>query len=77
MSTLTATELRANLYKILEGILRSGRPVEVVLKGKKLRISPALPQAKFDRLEPHSDAIVGDPDELISIDWSEYWKPLL
>ncbi len=77
MTTLTATQLRADLYRILDRILSTGRPVEVVLKGRKLRIAPTVPKSKFDRLVSHDDAIIGDPDELLSIDGSRLWKPWL
>ena len=77
MTILTATQLRSDLYRILDRILSTGRPVEVVLKGRKLRIAPAIPKSKFDQLVAHDDAIIGDPDELVSIDGFHHWKPWL
>jgi hypothetical protein len=31
----------------------------------------------IENLEPHPDGIVGDPDELIHMDWSSEWKPFI
>jgi hypothetical protein len=38
--TLTATELRANLYKVLDEVLATGRPCRVVRGGRAVRIEP-------------------------------------
>ncbi len=73
---ITATRLRENLYNILDEILETGRPVEIERKGKLLRIVPEKPTSIFDRLEDHPDTIVGDPDDLVHIDWSSTWKGL-
>lgn len=70
---ITATGLRENLYRILDQILETGQSVEIERKGKLLRIVPEKPGSIFDRLEEH-DTIVGDPDELVHIDWSSTWK---
>ena len=77
---VTATKFRANVYKLLDHVLETGEPVEIARKGRKLRIVPAEPVAAGkgdlgERLEPHPGAIVGDPDDLIHLDWSEAWKP--
>lgn len=74
-TTMTATELRGNLYKVLKRILKTGRPIEVVLNGQTLRIAPAMPQAKWEHLVAHPDCVVGDSDDLVDIDWSHEWKP--
>jgi len=71
--TTTATRLRANIYRILDEVLETGRPVEIEHRGKRLRIVLAQPRSKLDNLEPHPDCIVGDPEDLVHIDWSEYW----
>ena len=63
------TELRKNIYKILDTVLETGSPVEIKRKGKILRITPAEPVDKFQRLTPRPDVIQGDPDDLIHIEW--------
>jgi hypothetical protein len=74
---ITASKLRENVYKILDQVLESGTPVEIERRGRRLRIVPAdhAPGRKLDRLEPHPDAIVGDPEDLVHLDWSSEWKP--
>lgn len=72
---VTATELRRNIYKLLDEVLSSNIPLEVERKGKKLVIYPAERESKLKRLEPHAGCISGDPEELIHIDWSEGWRP--
>jgi hypothetical protein len=72
---VTATELRRNLYTVLKGVLKTGRPVEVVLNGQTLRISPGTPEARWERLVAHPDSVVGDSDDLVELDWSSEWRP--
>lgn len=76
---MTATELRANLYKTLDRVLMTGEPVEITRSGRtlKLTLEPVPRQGSIlDRLVPH-DCIVGDPDDFVHIDWSHEWKPYL
>lgn len=72
---VTASELRQDVYRLLDEVLETGVPLEIERKGRKLRIVPAETGSKLDRVVGHPGAIVGDPDDLIHIDWSEYWKP--
>jgi hypothetical protein len=71
---VTATELRRNIYRLLDQVLYSKVPLEVERKGKSLIIIPADAVSKFDRLEPHIDCVIGDPEDLVHIDWSEEWQ---
>ena len=72
---VTATELRKNIYKLLDDVLQSNIPLEVERKGKKIIISPAERSSKIDGLRPHPDCVVGDPEDLVHIDWSGEWSP--
>ncbi|MGH3942271.1 MAG: hypothetical protein ACRDTG_27360 [Pseudonocardiaceae bacterium] len=65
---VTASALRQNIYRLLGEIER---------KGRRLQIVPERPRSKLDRLIPHPGSIIGDPDELIHLDWSKHWNPLL
>ena len=69
--TITPTQLRANLYYLLDQVLESGEPLEVIRKGKVLRIVPA--EAPFSHLQKivQRDCILGDPEELVHVDWSD------
>ncbi len=72
-----ATQLRSSLYKLLDQVLETGEALEIVRKGRRLRIVPATTSEglALDALEPHPDAITGDADDLIHMDWSSEWKP--
>ena len=71
----TASKLRANIYRMLDEVLETGQPLEVKRNGKTLVIAPKEEQSIWDRLPRREGAIVGDPDELIHIDWSSEWNP--
>jgi hypothetical protein len=72
---ITASKLRANIYRMLDEVLETGQPLEVQRNGKTLVIAPKEEQSIWDRLPRREGAIVGDPDELIHIDWSSEWNP--
>ncbi len=71
---LTPSRLRADLYRILDRVLETGKPVEILRKGRILRIV-AEPEGKLDLLKPHPDFIQGDKEELVHMDWSDQWRP--
>jgi hypothetical protein len=71
---LTPSRLRANLYRILDQILETGTPVEILCKGRRLRIVPEQ-AGKLDLLKPHLNFIKGKREELVHMDWSDQWHP--
>lgn len=72
---LSASKLRADVYRILDQVLATGKPVEIERRGKRLRITAVATPDVLGALEQHPDAIVGDPDELVHLDWSAEWRP--
>ena len=62
---------------ILDKVAETGVPLEIQRKGKRLLISPVEKKRKLDQLEPHPEFIVGNPDDLVHIDWSSEWEPNL
>lgn len=74
---VTASTLRANIYKILDRVAETGIPVEIVRGTKRLKIVPAddAPLRRLDRLRKRPKTIVGDPETIVHIDWSKEWKP--
>ncbi len=72
---VTASKLRADIYNILDETLKTGIPVEVVRNGRILKIVPETKPDKLSRLKK-SDYIVGDPEDLIHIDWLSEWSEL-
>jgi hypothetical protein len=71
----TASKLRANVYRMLDEVLETGQPLEIERNGRTLVIAPKEQQSIWDRLPRREGFIVGDPDELIHIDWSSEWNP--
>ena len=72
---ITASKLRENVYKILDDAIATGAPVEVLRKGKIVRIVPDKPVSKLSRLRKRK-GFVGDPDEIAEMDWSANWSEL-
>ncbi|MCP4420650.1 MAG: type II toxin-antitoxin system Phd/YefM family antitoxin [Chloroflexi bacterium] len=71
MKTVTPTELRANIYKLLEEVLSTGIPLEINKGQKRLRIVPVEQVDKLQNLISRPDAILGDSDELVMISWEK------
>ena len=69
MKTVTPTELRANIYQLLDEVLETGVPLEVKKGDRLLRIAPVERVDKFQNLVERADVIVGDPDDLVLIHW--------
>lgn len=69
MKTITVTELRRNIYNLLDEILATGVPLEVNRAGRKLHIAPVEPVDKFANMKFRPDVINGDPNDLVHIEW--------
>jgi len=72
-TTLSLTKVRADLYKIVDSVLETGTPVEIERRGKKVRIVPVRAASKLDNLVKRPGTIVGDPEEVVHMDWSGEW----
>jgi hypothetical protein len=71
---ITASHLREDIYNILDSVLESGNAVEIVRKGRIIRIVADQPPSRLSRLKKR-DVIAGDPNDLVEIDWSTDWTP--
>lgn len=74
---LSDGELEKSIVKILDEVIETGKPVEVERGGKRLIIAPSESQSKLQRLEEHPGFLVGDPDDIVHMDWSDQWRPNL
>ena len=72
---ITASKLRENVYQILDEAIATGVPVEVVRKGKVLKIVPEKTVSKLDRLKKRK-VFVGNVEDIVSMDWSKEWTEL-
>jgi len=73
--TYSITALRADLYRLLDQILETGVPIEVERNGRRLRIVPVESTSRLDRIRPLPGLIVGDPEDIVHMDWSGEWRP--
>jgi prevent-host-death family protein len=71
MKTITVTELRGNIFKLLDGVLRTGAPIEVNKGVKKVRIVPAQVSDKLRNLVSRPDVINGDPEDIVNTTWEK------
>ena len=69
MKSVTATELRGNIYKLLDEVIETGMPIEIERKGKKVRIMSVEPVDRLKNLTVRDDVINGDPEDLVNISW--------
>lgn len=70
---VTASKLREDVYRILDHVLETGLPVEIVRHGKVLEILPkqAVATRKHRR---HGRAMIGDPEAFVHVDWLREWR---
>jgi len=71
---LTASSLRQNVYRILDEVLEAGVAVEIERRGRLLRIVPVDPPSKLREI-PARDYLVGDPEDIVHVDWTDEWRP--
>jgi hypothetical protein len=70
----SATDLRTNLYSLLDRVAKSGETIEIDRKGVRLKIVRDDKGLKLSGLKKRN-SIVGDPEALLGLDWSSAWKP--
>jgi antitoxin (DNA-binding transcriptional repressor) of toxin-antitoxin stability system len=71
MKTVTPTELRANIYNLLDEVLESGLPLEIKKGEHRLRIVPVEKADKFQNLISRPTVIQGDPEDLVALHWED------
>ena len=71
MKTITVTELRGNIYNLLDEVLNTGIPIEINKGGKKLKIIPVVKSKKLQNLVSRPNVIKGNPDDLVDISWEK------
>jgi hypothetical protein len=71
VKTVTPTQLRANIYNLLDEVLETGIPLEIRKGDKKLKIVPLETVDKFQNLVSRPEVIKGDPETLAEISWED------
>ncbi len=72
---ITASKLRQDIYRLLDEVLATGEPVEIERNGRRLRITADDPPRRLDALVRRPDAVVGDSNDFVHLDWSDEWRP--
>lgn len=72
---VSASQLRQDVYRMLDRVLDTGVPLEIERRGRRLRIVPVEATGKLERVSGHDGYIVGDPEDLVHVDWTEEWRP--
>lgn len=74
MNKLSVTELRNNIYQLVDQVINTGEPLLIERNGKKLLLTNMsnIPTSKLKKLKPHH-SIEGDPDNLINLQVYQ-WK---
>ncbi|MCA9409183.1 MAG: type II toxin-antitoxin system Phd/YefM family antitoxin [Candidatus Omnitrophica bacterium] len=70
---VTPSQLRQNIYKLLDQVLETGIPIVINRKGQKLKIISEKKKNKLDNLKKRS-LLNCDPEEIVHMDWSKEWK---
>jgi len=71
----TPTQLRQNLFRILDQVSKTGKPVEINRKGTLLQIQVKKSGNKLDLIKQHPVFMKNEPETFVHIDWSDEWKP--
>lgn len=74
MATVSASQLRQDVYRLLDQVLATGEPLEISRKGRTLRIVADRPVSKLDRIQARPDFVLGDAGDLVEIQWSDSWN---
>ncbi len=69
---ITTTELRQDIFRILDSVIELGRPVSVQRKGHIVQLVPTKKKSKLENLKAHQFS--DEPLEAFDhIDWSNEW----
>jgi hypothetical protein len=70
---MTTSELRQNIYGLLDQVIKTGIPLEIKRKGKVLKIVFEQTPDKIKNLKKR-DVLNCQPDEIIYNNWEKEWK---
>ena len=73
---MNATQLRAQLYRVLDQVIETGRPQRLARKGHTLLISLESSPRRLDLdALPRRRATDLSPEELAGTSWADAWEP--
>lgn len=72
---VTASQLRADVYNLLDRVIETGEPLEIERNGVVVRLVAPRPRSWLDRLPRREGVVTGDAEDLVDLDWSGLWDP--
>jgi len=70
---ITASDLRQNIYRLLDQVAETGIPIEINRRGKIVRLVSERKPGKLLNLKTRK-VMNGDPESIVHLDWSSEWK---
>lgn len=70
---VTASQLRQDIYRLLDQVIATGEDLEIRRNGHTLRVVAERPRPRIAEIQPIQRLIKGDPDDLVTVDWSNSW----
>ena len=71
---VTFEELKTDIEGVLDRLVKTDETAEFEANGKCWQIVAKPAVDKLCRLVPRPGLIIGDPENLVHFDWSEYWN---
>lgn len=73
---VNASQLRADVYNILDRVIETGRPLLIERKGTMLKLDLEKPMSKLERLKRNAKpgTWVGDLEDIFHIDYMKEWR---
>jgi len=73
---MKTTELRKNIFSVLDTVLDEGRPVKVERRNRTLWIISDNPPSRTERLKnkKRDKCFIGNSDDILTIDWAVEWE---
>ncbi len=70
------TQLRTHLYQWIDQLIETGESIEVLRKGKKIKITvdTDFSQSKKRKFIKRNNVINGNPEDIVSINWISEWN---
>ena len=67
------SQLRGDIYNLLDRVIETGIPLEIKRKGKVLKALLDKKASKLTNLKKRS-VMSDDPDYYVHLDWSKKWR---
>ncbi len=74
MKKMAPTQLRKDLYQLLDQVLESGEGIEIVRPTGSVILLPQKKPGKLANLAKRQ-TVIGDVDDIDKITWEDSWRP--